>query len=104
MDDINLFNDPQILSIKNSLPPEILEDYKRKGESMFKNIDFENSSINNIINDSSFEITELIKSGLHPSMLSDSEKAILEESIGKTWYLKFGYKEEDLKEIFTIKK
>ena len=104
MNEIDLFNDPQILSVKNSLPPEILEDYKIKGESMFKNIDFETSSINNIINDSLFQITELIKSGLHPSMLSDSEKAILEEGMGKFWYVKFGYKEEDLKEIFTIKK
>jgi hypothetical protein len=104
MNEINLFEDPQILAIKNSLPAHILEDYKLKGESMFKDIDFENSSINNIIKDSAFEITELIKSGLHPSMLSEDEKAILEESMGKTWYVKFGYKEEDLKEIFTIKK
>jgi hypothetical protein len=37
-------------------------------------------------------------------MLSDSEKLILEENIGKTWYVKFGYKEEDLKEIYTLKK
>ena len=104
MEDINLFNDPQIMAVKNSLPPEILEDYRLKGESMYNNIDFENSSINKVINDSLFEITELIKSGLHPSMLSESEKLILEEGIGKTWYVKFGYKHEDLNEIYTLKK
>ena len=104
MNDINLFNDPQIMAVKNSLPPKVLEDYRLKGESMYNSIDFENSSINKVINDSVFEITELIKSGLHPSMLSDSEKFILEENISKTWYVKFGYKEEDLKEIYTLKK
>lgn len=104
MNDINLFNDPQIMAVKNSLPPKVLQDYQLKGESMYNNIDFENSSINKVINDSVFEIIELIKSGLHPSMLSDSEKLILEEKLGKTWYIKFGYKEEDLKEIYTLKK
>jgi len=104
MNDINLFNDPQIMAVKNSLPPKIQEDYRLKGESMYKDLDFENSTINKVINESVFEITELIKSGLHPSMLTDSEKLILEEDLGKNWYLKFGYKEEDLKEIYTLKK
>ena len=43
--EMNLFNDPQILAIKNSLPPEYLEELRIKGESMYKDIDFENETI-----------------------------------------------------------
>ena len=102
--EMNLFNDPQILSIKNSLPPEYLEELRRRGESMYKDIDFENETINHVIQDSINNIKEAIKSGLHPSLLEPSEKELLFEELGKEWYKEFGYVEQDLDEIYTIKK
>ena len=102
--DINLFNDPNIMKIKNSLHKEFIEDLKLKGQSMYKDIDFENENINNLIKDNLFIIVEQIKSGLHPSLLDTSEKQILQEELGVEWYKKFGYVERDLTEIFTLQK
>ena len=104
MNDINLFNDPQIMAVKNSLPPKVLQDYQLKGESMYKNIDFETETINHVIQDSLTEILCALKAGLHPSLLEPSEKQILSEEYGDEWYKKFNYVKEDLTEIFTIRK
>jgi hypothetical protein len=102
--DINLFNDPHIMSIKNSLPKDFVEDLRLKGESMYKDIDFENETINHVIKDNLFIIKEQLKSGLHPSLLEPIEKQILQEELGNEWYKKFGYDERDLNEIFTLQK
>ena len=34
-EEINLFNNPQIMAIKNSLPKEYVESLRLKGESMY---------------------------------------------------------------------
>ena len=100
----DLFNNPQILSLKKSLPPEFIENLRIKGESMYKNIDFETETINHVIQDSLAEILCALKAGLHPSLLETSEKQILSEEYGDEWYKKFNYVKEDLTEIFTIRK
>jgi hypothetical protein len=98
-EEINLFNNPQIMAIKNSLPKEYVESLRLKGESMYKDIDFDNETINHTIQNSLLDITEGLKSGLHPSMLEVSEKQILIEELGTEWYKKFGYNEKDLNEM-----
>ena len=98
-EEINLFNNPQIMAIKNSLPKEYVESLRLKGESMYKDIDFDNETINHTIQNSLLDIKEALKSGLHPSMLELSEKQILIEELGTEWYKKFGYNEKDLDEI-----
>ena len=98
-EEINLFNNPQIMAIKNSLPKEYVESLRLKGESMYKDIDFDNETLNHTIQNSLLNIKEALKSGLHPSMLESSEKQILIEELGTEWYKKFGYLEKDLDEI-----
>ena len=98
-EEINLFNNPQIMAIKNSLPKEYVESLRLKGESMYKDIDFDNETLNHTIQNSLLDITEALKSGLHPSMLEPSEKQILIEELGTEWYKKFGYTEKDLDKI-----
>ena len=103
-EEISIFNNPQIIAIKNSLPPEYLESLRLKGESMYKDIDFNNETLNHHIQNSLLDITEALKAGLHPSSLEVSEKQILVEELGTEWYKKFGYVEKDLDEMFTLKK
>jgi hypothetical protein len=98
-EEINLFNNPQIMAIKNSLPKEYVESLRLKGESMYKDIDFDNETLNHTIQNSLLDIKEALKSGLHPSMLESSEKQILIEELGTEWYKKFGYNEKDLNEM-----
>jgi hypothetical protein len=47
-------------------------------------------------------ISEQLKSGLHPSMMEDDEKRLMEELFGKEWYTKWGYVEGDLTDIVTV--
>jgi len=107
MNQNNLFDNPMVNSARKSMSKEQLEDYRIKGESMFKNIDFENASINNMppmMSDAIYYLEEIIKSGMHISMLEESEKKLLEEVYGEEWYKHFGYVKEDVNEIYTIKK
>ena len=103
----NLFNDPAINEIKNSLPPETLEEYRLKGESMYKDIDFEKCAVTNMppfFSDHLIYLEELIKSGLHISMLDEDDIILLKEIHGEKLYERYDYVKEDLTEIFTIKK
>jgi hypothetical protein len=99
----DLFNNPMVTAARDAMTPEMLENYKRLGESMYKDIDFENGTIQNIINETLQKLDCTLKSGLHPSMLSNDEKNLLKEEMGEKWYEKYGYVKEDLDKIVTIK-
>ena len=66
---------------------------------MYKDIDFDNETLNHTIQNSLLNIKEALKSGLHPTMLESSEKQILIEELGTEWYKKFGYLQKDLDKI-----
>lgn len=106
----SLWNNSMITSALNAMSPDELDHYKKLGESMFGDINFETASItdkNNVplfLNDAASYICESIKSGLHPSMLTDDEKIIMENVLGKEWYKKYDYTKEDLDSIVTLKK
>jgi len=106
----SLWNNSMITSALNAMSHEELDNYKKLGESMFGNINFETASItdkNNVplfLNDAASYICESIKSGLHPSMLTEDEKAVMENVLGKEWYKKYDYVKEDLDSIVTLKK
>jgi hypothetical protein len=99
----NLFNNPFIDAARNSLSPEDIEKYRKMGESMYKDIDFENGTINQCIEDALKKIEISLRSGLHPSMLTEDEKKLLNTEVGEKWYEKYGYTKEDLNEFYTIK-
>ena len=102
----DLFDNPMVRMARKALPKEKIERMKFLGESMFTDIDFEKTSDNNLpsmFQESINYIDSMIKSGLHPSMLSKDEKILMKETIGEKWYEKYGYNEKDLDEIFTLK-
>jgi len=101
-----LWDNDMVNAAISSMSKEDIEKYKKIGESMYKNIDFETSKIcqESFMDDAVAYISESIKSGLHPSMLTKDEVNVLETVYGNEWYKKWGYVEGDLKEIVTITK
>jgi hypothetical protein len=106
----NLWNNDMVKNAVNALSPEDKERYKMIGESMYKDVNFDTSQLNDsnsnippFLSDATAYILECIKSGLHPSMLNENEKMILTEVLGKDWYTKYGYVEADLTDIVTLK-
>lgn len=89
-----LFNNEMIKQARESMTPEQLEEYKKKGEEFFANVDFEDKDGNTIppVESACAYITEGLKSGMHPSYLDDDEKRVMEEIYGKEWYKKWGWK------------
>jgi hypothetical protein len=88
-----LFNNEMIKQARESMTPEQLEEYKKKGEEFFANVDFEDKDGNTIppVESACAYITEGLKSGMHPSYLDDDEKRVMEEIYGKEWYKKWGW-------------
>tara|TARA_Y100000591_G_C21707110_1_gene631427 strand:- start:293 stop:694 length:402 start_codon:yes stop_codon:yes gene_type:complete len=88
-----LFNNEMIKQARESMTPEQLEEYKKKGEEFFANVDFEDKDGNAIppVESACAYITEGLKSGMHPSYLDDDEKRVMEEIYGKEWYKKWGW-------------
>jgi hypothetical protein len=105
----SLWNNEMVNSALKSMSPADLEHYKKLGESLYKDLNFETSNIESKENlppflaDSLAYIVESIKSGLHPSMLNEDEKKVLQEVYGKEWYKKWNYTADDLNEIVTIR-
>jgi len=102
----DLFNNPMVESAKKTMSPEMLEKYKKLGESLYGDVQYENSKVDNKpppMVEALAYVSELLKSGLHPSMLDENEKAFMSEVHGEEWYKLWGYVEKDLTEIFTIK-
>jgi len=103
-----LFNNPMIDSALKALSPEDLERYKAIGESMYGTVDFQGSKILNNTPAPTYEaaayLKELLKSGLHPSMMDSDEKRLMIELFGEEWYTEWGYDEADLTDIVTLVK
>ena len=101
-----LFDNPMVREAKKNLQQKDIDRYRYLGEELYKNIDFEKASVNNIpppMSDALVYIEDMLNSGLHPSVLEQDEKNILSEIYGDEWYEKFGYVKEDLDDIVTIK-
>lgn len=87
-----------------SLTPEQKENYKKIGEHMFGNTDFEseNPHLDSVFEQVSFQVKAQLNSGLHPSMLLENEQEIMKEVYGEKWFEKWGYTSDDLKEVVTF--
>ena len=103
-----LWDNPMTRSAMKAMSPEELQRYKDIGESMYGNVNFEASKVlNNIpppMEEAVAYVEESLKSGLHPTMLEENEIALLVDVRGALWYKMWGYEEEDLTEITTLKK
>ena len=101
----NLFDNPMVTSAKKAMSKKDLDKYQQLGESMYRDINFETSSVNNLpqpMIDAGIYVESMIKSGMHPSMLNEDERNIMKEAFGAEWYKIFKYINEDLTDIVTI--
>ena len=100
-----LFNNPMVERARKAMTKEQLKHYEMLGESMYKDIDFENCTSNMppFMNDALKQLESLIKSGYHPSMMDKDEIRLLEEAYGDKWYELFGFVEGDLTDFVTLK-
>ena len=92
-----LFNNEMIQKARESMTPEQIEEYKKKGQEFFANVDFEDKNGNTVppVESAGAYISEGLKSGMHPSYLDDDEKKVMEEIYGKEWYKKWGWESLD---------
>lgn len=107
----SLWNNEMINYAKKNMSKEELSHYTKLGESLFKDIDFETCNVSEkekacpkFMLDYVAYLSEAIKSGLHPSMLTEEEKEALKSFYGENWFVQFGYVEDDLTDIVTLEK
>lgn len=97
-----LFNNPMVNNALKSMTPEQVEDYKKIGEQLYGNINFEDSKILNNMPGPMAEavayVEEGLKAGLLPEDLDENEVALLCNAYGEDWYVKFGYVKEEVPE------
>lgn len=93
-----LFENPMFQQMKQSLSKEDQQKYDQIGKDMYESINFETGEVGEAV-DVLSQLKIMLQSGLHPSFLSYEEKQFLENYLGKTWYLEFGYLENDLHRI-----
>ena len=102
---LDLFDNPMTRAASQALKKEDIERYKNLGESMYKDINFETSTVSNSEkpSDEALLYIELsLNSGEHPSFLKEAEIDLLFSVYGEKWYERWGYTERDLKEIVTF--
>jgi hypothetical protein len=88
-----------------ALSDEDKEKYRIVGEHLYGRLNFEDGTINNLSEEMAEAVAYLesqLNSGLHPSMLQENEKELLEEAYGEDWYIKWNYVKEDLEDIVTL--
>ena len=106
--DYDLFDNPMVTAALAAMSPDEKEQYKKIGEQMYGNMNFEDARY--LVNpdvqmNKARECLEgQLRSGLHPSDMEDNEKAVLADAYGEKWYEKWGFVEKDLTEITTVKK
>jgi hypothetical protein len=106
MNKSTLFDNPMIESARKAMSKKDLDRYQKLGESMYKDINFETSSVNNLpqpMINAAIYVESMIKSGMHPSLLDENDKNAMLEVYGEEWYKKYGYVKGDLTDIITLK-
>ena len=99
---MDLFSNPMVNNALKAMNSEQLENYKKIGEHLYGNINFEDSKIlNNMLiptEEAVAYVEEGIKSGISPSDLDENEVILLTNTYGDKWYLRYGFKEEEVPE------
>lgn len=102
----DLFDNPMTQAAMAALSNEDKERYRIIGEQLYGNIDYQEGKVLNNMPPNMAEavayVETQLRSGLHPSMLEDNEKAILADAYGDEWYTEWGYVKEDLDDIVTL--
>lgn len=90
-----------INSAKKALTAEQQQEYKKIGEYMYNNTDYntiETSMVNKkpSVSELAHYALESVKAGGHPRDLSDDELSSLKQIYGPKWFEKFDYTENDI--------
>jgi len=103
IDQNDLFNNPMTKAAFNALSEDEKQKYKRIGKELYGHLNFEDGKVLSELPPPMEEaiayVSEQLKSGLHPSMMDEDEKALMQECYGNEWFVKWGYTLEDLTEI-----
>jgi hypothetical protein len=100
-DSFDIWNNPLVKDIEKQMSEKDKEAYKIQGEHMYNSISFENPEQDRI-NDLVAYIAETLKSGMHPSYLSEEDRQLLETVYGKEWYKHFGYEKNELDTVIIL--
>lgn len=100
---MDIWNNPMVNNALKAMTPEQIEEYRKIGEHMYGNINFEDSKIINQLPPPMAEsvayVEEGIKSGLLPEDLTEDEVTLLSNAYGEKWYEKYGFKEHEVAEV-----
>jgi hypothetical protein len=106
--DFDLFNNPMVNAARESMTEEDLDHYKKIGESLYGDVNFETSqSLRNMpppMAEAVAYVENSIRSGLHPSFLDTNEQSLMKDAYGEKWTERFGYVQADEKEIVTLQR
>ena len=98
----SLFNNPMVNNALKAMTPEQLAGYKKIGEQLYGSINYVDSKIINNMSTPMEEavayVEEGIKSGLLPQDLDENEIILLTNTYGEEWYLRYGFKKENVPE------
>jgi hypothetical protein len=87
-------------TLMKSIPDEDRENFKKLGEKFHSSFDVFKGGAADLSTISMEEalayVVESLKSGLHPSFLTEDEKALVMAGYGEEWYKEWGYKKEDI--------
>ena len=98
---MDLLNNPMVNNALKAMTTEQINEYKRIGKYMYSH-NFEDSNLNNLddkMDESVAYVEEGIKSGLLPEDLTDDEVTLLTNVYGEKWFLRYGFKEEEVSEV-----
>lgn len=90
----SLWNNPTINKIKKNMSDAQLKYFESQGDMY--NTDFSKSDIDNDLKEMIEYVKIGLNSGLNPKDLSDDEKDAMAEIYGPTWYILYGFNEEDV--------
>ena len=98
---MDLFNNPMVDSAKRALTAEQTEEYKRIGNYMYNNQNYNTVETGNRVkvadsNQLLFYATQALKSGGDPHDLSQPELQALVQFYGNNWYEGFGFSENEV--------
>jgi len=82
-------------NVEKGMSDEQIDNLKALGEKFHESFDVTKGTTHNL-NDINMEealayIVESLKSGIHPSYLSEDEKALLGAAYGEEWFTKWNY-------------
>lgn len=98
----DIWNNPMVNNALKAMSKEDLEKYKKVGEQLYGNVNFEDSTVVNKlitpVDEAVAYIEEGLKSGLMPDDLDENEVILLQKTYGEEWYKKYGFSREEVPE------